>query len=86
MAGGSQDTALKLCQEIASRAPKALWAWQGVGRLLLDQDRPEPALVPLQSALRLDPRAAATWEALGAAYHSLGRLTAALKVRPSVLV
>ncbi|KAK9847277.1 hypothetical protein WJX84_002642 [Apatococcus fuscideae] len=78
-AAGSQETALKLCQEIATRAPKALWAWQGLGRLLLDQGRPEAALVPLQSALRLDPRAAATWEALGAAYHKLGRLTAALK-------
>ena len=80
MAAGSHDTALKLCQEISSRAPKALWAWQGLGRLLLDQGRPEAALMPLQAALRLNPKASPTWEALGAAYHKLGRLTAALKV------
>lgn len=79
VAAGSQETALKLCQEITSRAPKAVWAWQGLGRQLLDQGRPESALVPLQSALRLEPTDAPTWEALGAAYHKLGRLTAALK-------
>ena len=81
VAAGSHETATRLCQEISSRALRALWAWQGLGRLLLDQGRPEAALVPLQSALRLEPRAAAGWEGLGAAYHKLGRLTAALKVR-----
>ena len=38
------------------------------------------AVVALQTVLRGDAGAADTWEALGAAYQSLGRLTAAIKV------
>jgi superkiller protein 3 len=33
----------------------------------------------VQAALRLNPETAETWEALGAAYEAIGRLTAALK-------
>lgn len=33
----------------------------------------------LQTAIRSDGKHAPAWEGLGAAYHSLGRLTAALK-------
>lgn len=33
-----------------------------------------------QGLLRLKPNASELWEGLGAAYHALGRITAALKV------
>lgn len=33
----------------------------------------------MQAALRMDAEVAETWEALGAAYERIGRLTAALK-------
>ena len=40
-------------------------------------------MAALQAALRRDPANAPAWEALGAAYHMLGRFTAGLKVRPA---
>jgi len=47
--------------------------------LLLEQKQPAEAIPALQAALRAKPSDATTWEALGAAYQPLGRLTAALK-------
>jgi superkiller protein 3 len=49
------------------------------GLLLLKQKQPAEAILALQAALRAKPSDATSWEALGAAYQSLGRLTAALK-------
>lgn len=58
-------------------------AAQRAARLLLAGGDAEAAITPLQECLRADPRHAPTWEALGCAYQALGRLAAALKVRPA---
>ncbi len=70
---------MALCRQVVLRAQHAVWAWKRLGILLLDQKEPAEAIPALQSALRAKPSDATTWEALGAAYQPLGRLTAALK-------
>ena len=47
--------------------------------MLIDQKQPSAAIASLQTGLRAAPKDASAWEALGAAYQPLGRLTAALK-------
>ena len=77
---GATDAAAELCKDIAEQYPGAAWAQQQLGSLTLEQGRAEEAVAALQAALRKDPANAAAWEVLGAAYHMLGRFTAALKV------
>ena len=77
---GATDAAAELCRDIAEQYPGAAWAQQQLGCLALAQGRAEEAVAALQAALRRDPANAAAWEVLGAAYHMLGRFTAALKV------
>ena len=77
---GTTDAAIGLCSDIAEQYPEAAWAQQQLGSLALEQGRAEEAVTALQLGLRRDPGNAPSWEALGAAYHMLGRFTAALKV------
>ena len=77
---GATEAAAELCEDIAEQYPGAAWAQQQLGSLALEQGRAEEAVAALQAALRKDPANAAAWELLGAAYHMLGRFTAALKV------
>lgn len=77
---GATDAAAELCADITKDFPEAAWAQQQLGFLALGQGRAEEAVTALQGALRRNPGNAPAWEALGAAYHTLGRLTAALKV------
>jgi superkiller protein 3 len=60
--------------------PGAEWARLRLGLHHLWLARPRQAISELQAALRMDPKSAEAWEALGAAYESVGRLQAALKV------
>ena len=77
---GATEAAAELCMDIAEQYPRAAWAQQQLGSLALEQGRAQEAVAALQAALRRDPANAAAWEVLGAAYHMLGRFTAALKV------
>jgi Flp pilus assembly protein TadD len=77
---GASDRAIALCKEVAGREPRALWAHRSLGFLLLGNGQGDAAVTAFQVALRGDASNARTWEGLGAAYQTLGRLTAALKV------
>lgn len=77
---GATEAAAELCKDIAEQYPGAAWAQQQLGSLALERGKAEAAVAALQAALRRDPANAAAWEVLGAAYHMLGRFTAALKV------
>lgn len=80
MSADRKDAAIKLCREVATRAPQtAIWAWKRLGMLLIEEKQPAEAIAALQAGLRAAPGDASAWEALGAAYQPLGRLTAALK-------
>ncbi len=78
---GAAEAAAELCEDIAEQYPGASWAQRQLGFLAMAGGRAEDAVKALQAALRGDPADAPAWEALGAAYHMLGRLTAALKVQ-----
>ena len=78
---GAAEAAAELCEDIAEQYPAASWAQRQLGFLAMAGGRAEDAIKALQAALRGDPADAPAWEALGAAYHMLGRLTAALKAR-----
>ena len=78
---GAAEAAAELCADIAEQYPAASWAQWQLGFLAISGGRAEDAVKALQAALRGDPADASAWEALGAAYHMLGRLTAALKAR-----
>lgn len=67
-------------QEILELEPGAAWARLRLGLHHLWLARPREAIGELQAALRMDAGWAEAWEALGAAYESVGRLQAALKV------
>ena len=58
---------------------QATWASKRAGYLLVQQHQAEEAIPLFQAAVRSDVKDAGTWEAMGAAYLSLDRFTAALK-------
>lgn len=67
-------------QEMLEVEPEAVWARLRLGLHHLWSARPQEAISELQAALRMEPANTEAWEALGAAYESVGRLQAALKV------
>ena len=69
-----------MLQEMLEMEPSAAWARLRLGQHHLWMGRPREAIAELQAALRMDTGNAVAWEALGAAYESVGRLQAALKV------
>ena len=81
---GAAEAAAELCKDIAEQYPEASWAQQQLGFLALERGQAEEAVAALQAALRRNPAHAPAWEALGAAYHELGRFTASLKVVPCI--
>ncbi|KAL6778057.1 THK3 [Auxenochlorella protothecoides x Auxenochlorella symbiontica] len=74
---GRRETVRTLCAGIAQRAPSATWAHRKLGALDVESGAFDAAVPHLQAAIRGDPRDAAAWEALGAAYEGQGRPSAA---------
>eukprot|EP00892_Ulva_mutabilis_P012850 jgi/Ulvmu1/9938/UM058_0021.1 len=74
-----EDLVHGVCCEILAACPAAEWAQRRLGLHHLWMERPREAIKELQAALRMDGEVAEAWEALGAAYERIGRLTAALK-------
>lgn len=85
-AGGALAPATALCRDIAEQYPQAAWAQRQLGALLLAQGDAEGAIAALQAGIRGDGAHAPAWEALGAAYQGLGRLSAALKAHLQCLL
>lgn len=67
-----------------AREPAATWALRRTAFDLLAAGDAAAAVSAFQRVLRADAADAAAWEGLAAAYQSLGRFTAALKVGKSV--
>jgi tetratricopeptide (TPR) repeat protein len=64
------ETALTRAVELS---PKHVNSLVNLARVLLDRDRPEEALVQLESALEIDSASADTWRVMGNALSDLGR-------------
>lgn len=73
-------TIIPALQEMLEQEPRAAWARLRLGLHHLCLNRPRDAIADLQASLGMEPNSAEAWEALGAAYESVGRLQAALKV------
>ena len=70
------ETALTKAVELSPNHVKGL---VNLARVLLDRDRPEAALVHLESALEIDSAATDTWRVMGNALSDLGRSDAAIE-------
>ncbi|KAK8926501.1 hypothetical protein KSP39_PZI018220 [Platanthera zijinensis] len=78
-ASGKESLQIAVCQEASEKSPRAFWAFRRLGYLQVHHKKWEEAVRSLQHAIRGYPTCADLWEALGHAYHRLGRLTAANK-------
>lgn len=76
---GKESLEVAVCREASQKSPRAFWAFQRLGYLLLHQNKCSEAVHGLQHAIRGYPTSPHLWEALGLAYQRLGRFTAALK-------
>ncbi|XP_019423132.1 PREDICTED: tetratricopeptide repeat protein SKI3 [Lupinus angustifolius] len=77
--GGKDSLEVAVCYEASQNSPRAFWAFRRLGLLQLHQNKWPEAVQSLQYAIRGYPTSPHLWEALGLAYHRLGRFTAALK-------
>lgn len=71
---------LGFCKEMLSRDGAALWALEGKGRMANALGDHQSAVVAFKTVLKKRLNDASLWEAIGAAYLGMGRLTASLKV------
>ncbi|PKU77719.1 tetratricopeptide repeat protein SKI3 [Dendrobium catenatum] len=76
---GKESLEIAVCKEASEKSPRAFWAFRRLGYLQIYHKKWEEAVQSLQHAIRGYPACADLWEALGLAYHRLGRLTAAIK-------
>lgn len=72
-------------QKMTGALPPTQWALRQLAALQLADGEASQAVVSYQAAVTAEPRQAALWEGLGAAYHAAGRHTAALKVGGGLL-
>lgn len=79
--GASVHKLLGFCKEMLSRDGDALWALEGTGRMSYALGDYQSAVVAFKTVLKKQLNDASMWEAIGAAYLGMGRLTASLKVR-----
>ncbi|KAF3446960.1 hypothetical protein FNV43_RR12140 [Rhamnella rubrinervis] len=77
--GGKESLEVSVCKEASEKSPRAFWAFRRLGYLQVHQNKWSEAVQSLQHAIRGYPTCADLWEALGLAYHRLGRFTAAIK-------
>jgi tetratricopeptide (TPR) repeat protein len=70
---GDPETAEEVFREGLLLDPDHLKTLVNLGRVLMDQEKPEEALVPLQRAVELAPQNADAYRVLGRAYHNLQR-------------
>ena len=87
---GKVDEVVKLCQRVTDAAfgpfmRVVKWAWLGLGRALLSQNKVGPAVDACQAAARAAPDDPHAWQVLGDAYQARGSYIAAINAYGKVI-